>query len=324
MKITVIAFDSCMTSAVFGLLDAFNLASRLAQNSATWAQRIDLATVTGEAVRGFGGHLIQPNCSLAEARASDVVLIPAILGDLIATLTRERALIDWLTARRDTLLASACTGAFLLAEARVLDGRRITTNPLYAELFRARYPAVQLALDRRITEDGSIICAGATSAVLDLAIYIIDRLAGHDLAVKTAKALSMDKNPGSQRPYLLFVAPRDHGDVRVLQVQDWIEANHHKPLGLNEIATATGMSARNLGRRFEAGTGMSPMEYLRVVRIETAKRSLELQTGSVDQIATSVGYNDSRAFTRAFLARVGMTPACYRTKFRARGGSASR
>ncbi len=79
-----------------------------------------------------------------------------------------------------------------------------------------------------------MICAGATTAYLNLAIHVIDRLAGHDLAVATAKALSIDRNPESQRPYFLFIAPRDHGDDKVLQVQAWIETHHDKPIGIDE------------------------------------------------------------------------------------------
>ena len=115
-----------------------------------------------------------------------------------------------------TLLASTCTGAFLLAEAGILDGRRVTTNPALSALFQQRYPRVHLALDERLIDDNMVICAGATTAYLNLAIHVIDRLAGHDLAVSTAKALSIDRNPESQRPYFLFIAPKDQGDDKVL------------------------------------------------------------------------------------------------------------
>ena len=89
------------------------------------------------------------------------------------------------------------------------------TNPAFSALFQQRYPAVTLALDERIIDDNRVICAGATTAYLNLAIHVIDRLAGHDLAVSTAKALSIDRNPESQRPYFLFIAPKDHGDEKI-------------------------------------------------------------------------------------------------------------
>ena len=308
-----------MTSAVYGLLDTFGVAERMGRERSNWAHIIRLATPTGHPVRGFGGHLIHPECALADVNDSDVVLLPAILGDLVKTLEAERALVEWLRdKRRNTLLASACTGAFLLAEAGVLNGRRVTTNPFYSALFKKRYPNVELDLDKRIAEDHNVICAGSTTAVLDLAVYIIDRLAGHELAVLTAKALSMGANAESQRPYLLFVAPRDHGDERILHLQDWIEANHHTPIDLTDMASAVNMSLRNVGRRFIGATGMSPTRYLRVVRIENAKRFLEGKRVVVDKIATDVGYRDARAFARAFRAETGWSPARYRQRFRDR------
>jgi transcriptional regulator GlxA family with amidase domain len=161
-----------------------------------------------------------------------------------------------------------------------------------------------------------VICAGATTSYLYLAVHVIDRLAGHELAVATAKALSIDRNPDSQRPYFLFIAPRDHGDDRVLKVQEWIETNHNKPIAIAEMVAAAGMSVRNLNRRFVAATGLSPRDYLRRVRIEAAKRLLEGKNATLDRIAGEVGYGDTRAFVRAFAEVAGLSPGQYRRRFR--------
>jgi transcriptional regulator GlxA family with amidase domain len=161
-----------------------------------------------------------------------------------------------------------------------------------------------------------VICAGATTSYLYLAIHVIDRLAGHDLAVATAKALSIDRHPDSQRPYFLFIAPRDHGDDKVLMLQTWIEAHHDKSIGLDDMVAAAGMSVRNLNRRFVAATGLSPRQYLRRVRIEAAKRLLERRGATLDRVAGAVGYGDTRAFVRAFCEVAGLSPGQYRQRFR--------
>lgn len=323
MIVTVVAFEECMTSAVSGLLDAFALAERMAPRTAgsRWrGHKVRLATLSGRSVRGFGGFRIEPHCGLVDAGASDVVLVPAILGDIEQVLDKQRALIAWLASLRpgSTLVASTCTGAFLLAEAGLLDDRRITTNPMYRELFEARYPTVRLALNERIVEDRMVICAGSTSSVLDLAVHIVDRLGGHELATATAKALSIDRNPGSQLPYLLFIAPRDHGDDRVLRVQDWIETHHRRSLAVPEMAKVGHMSVRNLNRRFRAATGKAPLDYLRIVRLETAKRLLEFGRLPIQRVADQVGYSDVRAFIRAFGSWAGLPPSQYRLRFQTR------
>jgi transcriptional regulator GlxA family with amidase domain len=321
MKITIVAFEGCMTSAVYGQADAFAIAAYIAgrRGDASWAgHAVRIATPDGAPVPGYGGFAIAPHCALAEAADSDVILIPPIFNDIEQTLAIEAGLVSWLRslAKNPALLASTCTGAFFLAEAGLLDGRRVTTNPAFSALFQQRYPHVSLALDERIIDDSRVICAGATTAYLNLAIHVIDRLAGHDLAVATAKALSMDRQPASQRPYFLFIAPKDHGDDKVLQLQLWIESHHARPVGMDDLVDVAGMSVRNLNRRFLAATGLSPRQYLRRVRIETAKRLLEAPNAPIERIAEQVGYRDGRAFIRAFGVVAGLSPGQYRQKFR--------
>jgi transcriptional regulator GlxA family with amidase domain len=321
MKITIVAFEGCMTSAVYGQADAFAIAAYISgrRADASWPDHdVRIATPEGKPVQGYGGHPIEAHCSIGEATDSNVVLIPPIFNDIEQTLAREVGIVSWLSSfpRKSTLLASTCTGAFMLAEAGILDGRRVTTNPAFSALFERRYPAVLLALEQRLIDDNMVICAGATTAYLYLAVHVIDRLAGHDLAVATAKALSIDRNPESQRPYFLFIAPKDHGDDKVLQLQDWIEAHHYEPIGVEDMVRAAGMSIRNLNRRFLSATGMSPGIYLRRVRIETAKRLLEAPNAPIDRVASEVGYRDTRAFIRAFGVVAGLSPGQYRQRFR--------
>ena len=320
MKVSVIAFDGCMTSAVFGLLDAFNIAGFLSASGAnSWnSHQIKLVTRSGDIVFGAGGYPITGQVSLEAARDSDVVVVPPILGDVGATIRSEGALVAWLgeLTPNPTLIASACSGAFLLAEAGLLNGRVATTNPRFQNQFERRYPGIRLALEQRIVEDRMVICAGSTTAYLDLAIYLIDRLGGHELAVSTAKALAMGKSPESQKPYLLFIAPRDHGDEDVLRLQEWMEGRIAQPTSVQDLTGVVGLGERNLTRRFRNATGKTPMEYLRIIRIETAKRLLESKPITVDRVAEAVGYLDARAFIRAFTAVVGVSPAKYGRRFR--------
>jgi transcriptional regulator GlxA family with amidase domain len=170
-------------------------------------------------VKGYGGHSIEPHGSLAEASDSNVVLIPPIFNDIEQTLADETGLVAWLASfpRGSTLLASSGTGAFLLAEAGLLTGRRVTTNPAFSDLFARRYPSIQLALDERIIGDNMVICAGATTAYLKLAVHIIERLAGR---------------------------PRPHDNEKVLQLQTWIEIHHGKPIRIEDMVNEAGMSVR--------------------------------------------------------------------------------
>jgi transcriptional regulator GlxA family with amidase domain len=159
------------------------------------------------------------------------------------------------------------------------------------------------------------VTAGTTTSFLDLAIHMVDRFAGHDVAAGTAKALSVDKNRGSQLPYHLPFAEKDHGDSAVLALQQWLEDRFAAPLTAEAMARKAAMSQRSLNRRFLAATRLTPRAYLARLRIEAAKHMLETTDRSVQEVTAAIGYEDTRSFARSFRAAVGMAPASYRRRF---------
>jgi transcriptional regulator GlxA family with amidase domain len=320
MKIGLIAFDQCMTSVVAGFVDTFGLASRASEAlspDAPTAFETVVVTASGRAVTGSGGFAIQAGGSLVDFPRVDVVVVPPIMGDISTALGRESDLLLWLNtcAQQTRILCSVCTGAFFFAEAGLLDGKRATTNPLFSEMFQRWYPNVQLVAEERIVDQQSIICAGSNSAFLDLVIYLVDRFAGHDVAVWTAKAVSRGTDFESQRPYFLFVARRDHGDAAILALQDWMQLNFATAITADLLADHGALSIRSLTRRFRAATGLSPMDYLRRLRVEASKRLLDSTDTKIEQVGGQVGYEDARSFARSFNTAVGMPPSAYRRRF---------
>jgi transcriptional regulator GlxA family with amidase domain len=317
MTVAVIAFDGCMTSAVTGLLDALHIAN-------LWALTLNVSQVnpfvtsivapSTRTVRGSGGFTI-PTSPLADAPRPDVAVVPPIMAPIQETLSANQEIVEWLRSPHGALVASVCAGAFFLAEAGLLAGRRATTNPAFARLFRQSYADVELVPEERLVDSGEVLCAGSTTAFLDLGVYLIDRLVGHEVAVLTAKTLCIDKNHRSQLPYFLYVAPKDHGDAAVLAQQTWLEAHYGEPLDIDALAQRGAMSQRSLNRRFRIATGMTPGEYLHRIRVEAAKRLLETSDLSVDQITSQVGYRDARSFSRLFRSFSGLTPTEYRIRF---------
>ena len=324
MRLALLAYDGCLTSVVSGLVDAFALASvashRL-QPSAPVTFETVIATPDGATINGSGGFQIRAQTSLAQLSGCDVAVVPPMRGpDIDLVLAKEPMLVRWLLEgpQRPPILCSVCTGAFFLAEAGLLAGLRATTNAWYGDLLQTRFPTVQVRTEERLIDERSIISAGTTTAFLDLSIYLVDKFAGHDVAVWTAKALSRDKNYESQQPYFLFVGPRDHGDDDVLRIQEHLEQHYAQPLDAQQLSDEAAMSVRTFTRRFQKATGLAPMTYLRRLRIEAAKRLLETQRSKVETISADVGYEDTRSFVRAFRAATGVAPNEYRLKFRRR------
>ena len=321
MKIVLIAYHDCLASSVIAMFDAFNLASHLARQAGTPVPLNPVVvTPDGKSVNAFGGMPLTPTGALAGIDPDDIVVLPPMVGNIGEILAREHALIGWLRTHGggSAVVASVCTGVFMLAEAGLLQGRKVTTNPSVAALFHRRYPDIELDTDKRIIDQASIITAGTTTAFIDLAIYLVERIAGPELAVLTAKTLSFDKNAGSQRPYYLVVADKSHGDDQVRLVQEWLEVSFRRPLAAEDLALKAGISVRSLNRRFRDTTGMPPMEYLRRLRVEAAKRLLEADQVRVDDVTALVGYEDTRSFHRLFHQLVGLSPRAYRARFCAR------
>jgi len=318
VDVVVLALDGCMASCVAGVLDVLQLAnglSGMAGAGSIFSARV--ATPSGDAVAGFGGAAIRADVSLAALGRPDVVVVPPILSGLDESLARHRDLIAWLGKRAagGAVIASVCTGAFFLAEAGLLDGRRATTYPGRATSFRRRYPKIRLETDRRLIDEGAVVSAGATTSYLDLALHLVERYAGHEIAVLAAKVLAVDKNRFSQRPYFLHADQRDHGDTEVLRVQDWLEEHHRERIDVSQLSAMAGMSPRTMNRRFRAAVGESPVAYLHRVRIEAAKRLLEGSRSNVDEITREVGYGDARSFSRLFKRETGFSPRDYRQRF---------
>jgi len=244
-----------------------------------------------------------------------VVIVPPVVLDPLRAYRQSTELVAWMAALPEhTMVTSVGTGAVLLAEAGLLNGLTATTNPVLADVFAARFPEVELELTSLIVDNGRVVTAGTMTAFIDLALHIVHRLAGHVIAVSTAKAMGVDKNRGTQAPYLL-PARRAHNDPEVSAVQHRIREEFAAPWTLESLAKHAGMSPRTLLRRFRAATGATPMEYLRQVRIETAKQILECTRRGISEITFDVGYEDPRSFGRLFKRTTGLTPSDYRKRF---------
>ncbi len=305
VRVAVLAFDGCLSSAVVGLLDAFHLANR-------WtADGQPAVPPTGR----FSAGILAACQTVCDG--VDVVIVPPMIHDPASTIAANRPLVDWIAdyATKDGIVASVCAGAFFLAEAGLLSGRRATTNPLFAAAFQRAHPDTTLLLDRRLLDEGRVVTAGSTTAFLDLAIYLVDRFAGHAVATLTAKALSIDKNHHSQLPYFLPFADKGHGDTAVLGLQTWMEEHFAEPISAQQMARRSGLSQRSLNRRFPSATRSTPVEYLRRLRIEAAKKLLETSDLNVQEITSRVGYQDARSFSRLFRAGTGQSPGEYRARF---------
>ena len=256
--------------------------------------------------------------ALAEA---DTIVVPG-RSDIAAQ--TPTALIEGLRTARDegTRIASICSGAFSLAAAGLLDGRRATTHWVVADDFRTAYPKVALDPDVLHVDDGQILTSAGASAGMDLCLHMVARDFGAAVAADAAKrSVAPLHRSGGQAQFIVRNPVPTHtiGQPHSLHpILTWIEQHAHRDMSLHEIADYAAVSIRTLNRRFQAETGQTPMQWVTGVRVRHAQQLLETTDLGVETIGYRVGFGSAANFRDQFRHLVGVSPRRYRETFRDR------
>ncbi|KUG08170.1 GlxA family transcriptional regulator [Solirubrum puertoriconensis] len=265
------------------------------------------------------GGLYQVHTDLltSDVERTDLVVIPAIDGDLRQALDDNRDFIPWIISqyKRGAEVASLCVGAFLLASTGLIKGRQCTTHWAAASYFRAMFPDVQLVEDKLITDEHGIYSSGGAFSYLNLVLYLIEKYAGRDIAVTCAKVFQIDIERVSQSAFIIFKGQKEHGDEPIKKLQTYIEDNYQEKITVDQLADMLALGRRNLERRFKKATANSVVEYIQRVKIEAAKNSLESSRDTVNEVMYQVGYTDPKAFRDTFKRITGLSPKEYRDKY---------
>ncbi|MBU0992751.1 MAG: helix-turn-helix domain-containing protein [Proteobacteria bacterium] len=320
-NITILAIHNTIATTVLGPMDVFFQAGQLWNYingiPLTPFFKVEIATVDGNPVKCLNNVFLKPHRAIDEVEKTDLVIIPSIT-DIEKALQYGKDTLDWLEYHHNqgASIASVCTGAFLLAETGLLNGKTATTHWGFVKLFKEMYPKVNLRPERLITDEGNLFCAGALGAGIDLSVYLVEKICGHEIAIQCSKALIHDMGRSSQAPYTVFQFQKNHPDEAIQLSQQWIEKNYAHEMDIGRVARIHGMSRRTFERRFKKATGDTPLLYVQRTRVEAAKRILETNNGTFDEICYQVGYEDSSHFREVFKKHTGLLPSEYQKKFR--------
>ncbi|MES2069074.1 MAG: helix-turn-helix domain-containing protein [Pseudomonadota bacterium] len=320
VRIAILAYDGCMGTEVFGIADVLLMAGHVARSLRKIQQTsFDLQVI------GLGGRTVTmaggiPLGVKRPVGKFDLLIVPgpeiSRRGEWdakLANLSREIAYIQK-TFAQGTSVASVCIGAFLLGEAGLIAGRKVTTSWLFAPDLASRYPAAKLSAAEILIEDGAVITTGAFSSAFDLGINIVKRNLGAQVATATARLALLPNQRPSQAPYVdsSLIGQRmpsfSHG------VMQWLNDRLAETYDLERLALAFHVSVRTLLRRVKAETGQSPLTLLQQARVEKAKQLLGSTTWSIARVTEEIGYSDVATFSRLFAELVGETPAKYRRR----------
>ncbi|MGA8076401.1 MAG: GlxA family transcriptional regulator [Xanthobacteraceae bacterium] len=318
--VAVLAFQGVQLLDVAGPVQTFASANEI---TAPGAYRIVVVSGRGGAVMTTAGLplVTEPIDRAIGQAAVDTLIVPGGAGvhDALA----DAGTVDWLrrqatAARR---VASVCTGAFLLAEAGILSGRRATTHWKSAARLQQRYPDVRVDPDPIYLHEGKIWTSAGITAGIDLSLALVQQDLGRAVAMQVARHLVMFLNrPGGQSQFSASLeaqaaAAAGNAPNQFAPLHDWIADNVAGDLRVERLAAEAGMSPRNFARIYAATMGVTPARMVEKIRVEAVRRHLEETEMPIKQIAAACGFQKDERLRRAFARQVGTTPAEYRQRF---------
>ncbi|RNC85861.1 MAG: helix-turn-helix domain-containing protein [Balneola sp.] len=280
--------------------------------------QIDLVGLSKDPITYQGLFSIHPTITIDEVEKTDLIIVSPISGDLEKEVENNREFVDWIKTQRienDAEIASLCKGAFLVAETGLLNGKTCATHWTAHNLFRQKYPEVELIPEKIICEDNGIYSSGGAYSILNFTLYLIERYFGRETAIWCSKISEIEFDRISQSEFIIFSGQKEHSDEHIKRAQSYIENNYEEKLNINDIAAMVNLNVRSFLRRFKKATSNTPLEYIQRVKIEAAKKKLESTTETILEVMYGIGYNDEKAFRKTFRKYSGLTPKEYRKKY---------
>jgi AraC family transcriptional activator FtrA len=271
---------------------------------------------TPRPLRAMGGFGLIAQHDMADFAAADTVIVTAV-PDVRGEIPKELVKALRTAHERGARVVSICSGAFALAEAGLLDGRRATTHWRYAEIFAKRYPKVKLDPDVLYVDEGTVLTSAGSAAGLDLCLHLVRLDHGSAVANTVARRLVLPPHrEGGQAQFIEAAVrpmPEDDGVARSLE---WALEHLSGPISVAEMANVARMSTRSYLRHFARTTGTSPLRWLVNQRLAAARALLETGDAPIEQVGAAVGFADPATFRHHFTRAVGTAPSAYRRTFR--------
>lgn len=278
---------------------------------------VQLIGLTKEVKLVDGMFSIHTDFLLKDAKKPDLIIIPAISGNLQHAVKINEPFIPWIVEqyKKGAEVASLCLGAFVLASTGLMDGRSCSTHWLFANDFRSMFPQVNLVDNRIVTEQNGLYSSGGANSYWNLLLHLVEKYTSRDMAILASKFFVLDIDRLSQSPFQIFKGQKLHEDDEIVKVQEFIESNYGEKISVDELCNKFNIGRRTFERRFKKATNNSVVEYMQRVKIEAAKRQLENGRKTVSEVMYDVGYTDTKAFRDLFKKITSMSPVDYRNKY---------
>lgn len=254
---------------------------------------------------------------LKEVKQTDLVIIPALFGDMKSAIASNEKVVPWITEQyqNGAEVASLCVGAFLLASTGLLDGKKCSTHWGFQNEFRELFPAVEVVEGSIITEEHRIYSSGGANSYWNLLLHLVEKYTDRETAILASKYFAIDIDRESQTTFALFQGQKNHTDEAVKKAQEYIEKQVQEKVSVDELADLVSVARRSFERRFKLATNNTVLEYMQRIKVEAAKRSFENSRKNMNEVMFDVGYTDSKTFRNVFKKITGLSPIEYRNKY---------
>jgi transcriptional regulator GlxA family with amidase domain len=314
-RVVFVCFPDVEALDVTGPWEVFSFAGK----SGVDKYQLALVSPEGQPLRSSNGLQFVPTASLEDCLTPiDTLVIPG--GPGVNAAARDERLVRWLKRRslRARRVCAVCTGAFLLAEAGLLDGRRATTHWERCASLKDDYPTIDVDPDPIFVRDGNVYTSAGVSAGIDLALALVEEDLGPGAALEVARTLVLFvRRPGDQAQFSSALAGQMAEQSGIRELQGWIADRLEEDLSVERLAARVHMSPRNFARVFARSVGTTPAAYVQAARLERARVLLETTDLRLEELATRCGFGTVGALQRTFARKLHVSPSQYRARFSA-------
>lgn len=279
--------------------------------------KVQLAGLSKQVKLNNGLFAINTDILIQNLKKTDLIIIPALSGDIKTSLKLNRKFIPWIIKQynRGAEVASMCIGAFLLASTGLLNGKECSSHWKTANEFRDMFPEVTLVDGRIISEQDGLYSSGGATSYWNLLLHLVEKYAGREMAIIASKVYALEIDRKSQSPFSMFTGQKRHEDEPIKQAQEFIENNLTEKISVEGLAVKYAIGKRHFERRFKKATNNTPVEYIQRVKIEAAKKHFENSSKNVNEVMYEVGYSDTKFFRTVFKKITGLSPVEYKNKY---------
>ena len=313
----LIPLGNAALGCIEGAYTFFNKANDLLVSSGKPASfNVQFVGLTKE-VQVYDKFTVCPDLQIAEANQTDLIIIPAVNGDIKKMIAMNKAFLPWIIKqyKDGSEVASLCVGSFLLGATGLLRRKKCATHWRQTNDFRKMFPDTFLEPEKIIAGESGIYSSGGGNSFWNLLLYLLERYTNRELAIQCSKYFEIDIGRSNQSPFNIFIGEMDHGDGPVREAQLFIEHNFQTRITVDQLSDIVGVGRRTLERRFKKATHHTVSEYIHNVKIEAAKKGFETGRKNIDEVMIDIGYSDTKAFRSIFKKTTGLSPTEYRGKY---------